>query len=354
MSLLKTWWDQPDQFDWMTTFLRRQGLIRAAQVTMVIVAGSAAMAPLSVIASQRKPTAWALVVGVVVASFTAAMAVFWLTRWPTRWQSAVSAVAGVLCIPCWSFAQPTAMSGILGCTALAVTGGYIAFFHNTKLLLVNTAVAAVVIAAAALRLARETNVTAAMTAFWLVWFLNASVALGARGMSLALKTYVVRAEEDPLTGLLNRRGFVDALTHHLATPLPAGAHLTVMMVDLDNFKRINDTHGHAVGDQTLLAVAGLLQEHFSPTAAICRAGGEEFLIALTSTTLDTGPLAARLCSGIARLTHQITASIGTASAEIHRVTGRGGAADLIEQLIRLADNAMYVAKRNGGNQAQHA
>jgi len=75
--------------------------------------------------------------------------------------------------------------------------------------------------------------------------------------------------------------------------------------------------------------------------------------------LDAAPLAARLCTGIARLTHQITASIGaasigTASAELHRVSCPGGAADLMEHLIGLADNAMYVAKRNGGNQAQHA
>jgi len=198
MSRLKTWWDQPDQFDWINRFLREQGLLRSAQVTMVIVAASAAMAPLSVIASQRKPTAGALVVGVVVALFTVGMAVFWLTRWPTRWQSAVAAVGGVLCVPWWSFAQPTAMSAVLGCSALAVTGGHIAFFHNIKLLLFNIAVAAVMIAVATLRLARETNVTAAVAAFWLIWFLIASVALGVRGMSLAVGDQTLLAVADLL------------------------------------------------------------------------------------------------------------------------------------------------------------
>ena len=127
-----------------------------------------------------------------------------------------------------------------------------------------------------------------------------------------------------------------------------------MMLDLDDFKRINDTHGHVVGDQTLLAVADLLRHLLPPTAAICRAGGEEFLIALTSVNMDVTSLAARLCAGIARITPRVTASIGTASAELHRVSGPGGAACLIDRLVRLADSAMYVAKRNGGNQARQA
>jgi diguanylate cyclase len=125
------------------------------------------------------------------------------------------------------------------------------------------------------------------------------------------------------------------------------------MVDLDNFKWVNDTHGHAVGDSALVAVADLLRQCLPSHAAICRAGGEEFLITLTSSAPDAAPVATRLCTAIAELSFQVTASIGAAVSELHRFSGPNGAGRL-EGLIATADAAMYAAKRNGGNQAQHA
>ncbi len=115
------------------------------------------------------------------------------------------------------------------------------------------------------------------------------------GISQAMGTYVERAERDPLTGLLNRRAFTDAVAVRLVDHHPEHTHLAVMMLDLDDFKRVNDTHGHSAGDRLLQVVAGLLRDHSPAEAIICRAGGEEFLVALTCTVDDVAPLASRFC-----------------------------------------------------------
>jgi diguanylate cyclase len=353
MSRLKAWWSQPDQFNWITTYLRQRGLLRSTRMIMVVVAGSSALVPLTVLPSQYRPSAVEMVVGGIVAAFTVGMTVLWLTRWPTRWQSQVGVVIGALGIGGWSLVQPTAALAALACTAMAVPGGYIAFFHSPRLLLFNCVAAAAFATAAALRLSREVDIATAASAFWVINFLNLSFPLAIWGMSRAMGRYVQRSTEDALTGLLNRRAFNDAISRHLANPPPAHTHLAVVMVDLDDFKRINDTHGHSIGDRTLREVAELLREHAPSDAVVCRAGGEEFLIALTSVSSDVGPLAAQFCAAVAKLSPAVTASIGTVSAELHLLTRPDGAT-LAEELIAIADRAMYAAKRSGGNQAHHS
>lgn len=351
MSMVRRWWDQPDQFDWVTAFLRQREYLRPTRQIMAVVSASSFLVPLSVLLSLRHPSATALLVGALGSAFTAAMAVFWLTRWPTRRLSEFSVTFGSLFVGGWSVAQPSPAIAALACTATAVTGGYIAFFHSVKLLAVNAAIALVAAVSAAVRLAEEADVATAVGAFWLIFFLNVSVSLGVRAMSRAMREYAERSDEDPLTGLLNRRGFVNAVSTRVGGPDATG-HLVVLMADIDNFKRINDEYGHAAGDRALLAVAELLRQHLPADAAICRAGGEEFLVALTLPDADTAPIAARLCTAIAGLPQGITASVGAAACHL-RALG-ADRADRIEALIATADMAMYTAKRRGGNQVQHA
>ncbi|MCT7659595.1 GGDEF domain-containing protein [Mycobacterium deserti] len=351
MARLIAWWNQPDQFEWVTDFLRRRGLLRSAQIIMAIVAASSSLAPLAVLGQQHRNPVVSLTIGITGAAFCMWMMWFWLSRWPTRRQSELTAALGAICVATWSLGQPSPAVAALGCTALAVTGGYIAFFHTNKLLLFNFAIAVAAAVAAGVRLAEQTNIATALAAFWLIWLLNSAVPLGIRGTTLAMSQYAVRSDEDPLTGLLNRRGFDEAVGGVLAGARPGDTHLAVLMVDLDDFKRINDSQGHAAGDRVLLAVSNLLRQHIPSAGAICRAGGEEFLIALTVPSRDASSVAALLCQAIARLSHSVTASVGHATAELHCVdTSRGAIHDLIDA----ADRAMYAAKRSGGNQvAQH-
>ena len=223
-------------------------------------------------------------------------------------------------------------------------------FRSPRLLFLNGLVVATTATLAVVRLADETDFATAAAAFWLIWFPNFSVPLIIWGMSQAMGTYVERAEQDPLTGLLNRRAFTEAVAVRLVDHNAAHTHLAVMMLDLDDFKRVNDTYGHSAGDRLLRVVAELLREHSPPDAIVCRAGGEEFLIALTCTIDGVAPLAALFCGAVARLPYGITVSIGTASAELNLLcTADGG--HLIEELVGVADSAMYAAKRRGGNQA---
>jgi hypothetical protein len=112
-----------------------------------------------------------------------------------------------------------------------------AFLHQPKILLFNTMVALAITTTAVVRLDRETDIAAAATAFWIISFLNLSVPLSIWGTSQAMSWYARRSEQDPLTGLLNRRAFADAVITRLAYPPPAHTHLAVAMVDLDDFKK---------------------------------------------------------------------------------------------------------------------
>jgi diguanylate cyclase len=352
MSLPRGWRSSADRYDWIEAFLSQRGRLRAAQRIMAVVCAAAAFAPLSVLFGQQEPSAAAVVVGGLTGVLCVGMTVVYLTCWPTRRQSEAAVVVGVLCIGGWSFIQPIAALSVLACTPTVVTGAFSAISHRRQIVLFHSVVAAAITIAAVVRLAREVSVAAAISAFLLINFLSVSVLVGAWGMSRAMGGYRQRSEEDPLTGLLNRRAFTEIVSDRLVDPPRGHTHLTVVMMDLDNFKRINDTHGHPVGDDALRAVSGLLVEHTPADAVVCRAGGEEFLVALTCVTSDVEPLAARICAAVTSLSLQMTASVGTASAELFLLSDPDNAAR-IEELIVTADTAMYVAKRSGGNQARH-
>lgn len=289
ISRFEVWLRQPDQFEWVSEFLRQRNLLRSARVLMTMVSASSALAPISALAFLHNPRVSVVIVGIAGAGVAGAMTYCWLTRWPTRRQSLTAALAGTLCVSAWSLIQPRPAIAALACTALAITGGYIAFFHNTRALLLNMLVALGITAVAVYRLAAHADWPTAIAGFWIVWLLNLAVPLAVRGMSQSMAEYAMRAEQDALTGLLNRRGFEEALRGRLSASLSDARPVSLLMVDLDNFKRVNDTHGHVAGDRALTHVAELLRSHMPATAAICRAGGEEFLPPLPRTQQTLPP-----------------------------------------------------------------
>ncbi|OAN33791.1 sensor domain-containing diguanylate cyclase [Mycolicibacterium iranicum] len=350
-SRVQRWWNEPDHFEWVTQFLRQRGFLRSTQLVMATVSSSASLVTISFVVGLGWSVEARLAVGVMGALFTLGMTVFWLTRWPTRRQSQIAVTAGTVFVAIWSIAQPNTAVAVLACTATAVTGGYIAFFHNTRLLALNFVVAIILTASATWRLGTDTDAATAVAAFWLAWFPNITVPLAIRGITRAMGAYAERSDSDPLTGLLNRRGFADALTHQLREAPPSATHLGLVMVDLDNFKLVNDTHGHAAGDRALQAVAELLRLRSPRGAALCRAGGEEFLVAVAAPRGGVESVAGQLCRAIADLPQNVTASVGTCSIGLDTLRARDPAS-LIDELIAAADAAMYVAKRDGGNRVQ--
>ena len=158
-----------------------------------------------------------------------------------------------------------------------------------------------------------------------------------------------QAIRDPLTGLYNRRYLETIFARELARCNREGQQLTLMMIDVDYFKGINDTYGHQGGDEVLKKLAALLLESIRPTDVACRFGGEEFLVLLPDMTLDTGIARANEWRAAFAATTipfegagiQATMSIGIATYPEH-----GGSAN---ELIGRADVALYRAKTGGRN-----
>ncbi len=162
-----------------------------------------------------------------------------------------------------------------------------------------------------------------------------------------------RARIDPLTGALNRRAFRELLEREVARARRHGRSLSLAMIDVDHFKRINDTMGHAVGDQFLVAIAKAASAALRSEDLLGRYGGEEFVVAFAETDLAGAIQAAeRLRVAIAdiRLEHDgemhgITASLGVASfGDL-----RGESGETIDSVINTADQALYNAKAAGRN-----
>ena len=150
------------------------------------------------------------------------------------------------------------------------------------------------------------------------------------------------AVHDPLTGLLNRRGFANRADAILADAARTGQPVSLIFLDLDGFKQLNDSSGHAAGDACLADVARLLTDHAGTMDAVARVGGDEFLLLLP---MCDGSTVATLGDA---LRHALTARCGGISGSFGLVTANG-ALDL-EALIDCADTAMLAAKRGGRNQ----
>lgn len=154
-----------------------------------------------------------------------------------------------------------------------------------------------------------------------------------------------RAHHDALTGLLNRAGFVEALGTRLAAR--AERQFAVMFFDLDNFKPINDTFGHAAGDAVLKGVAGRVRRALPDGAVLARMGGDEFVALVEDVTAETArETGHRLIREVAisyELGGEIRASVG-ASVGIAMSPDHGAE---VEELLAVADAALYEAKSGG-------
>lgn len=174
----------------------------------------------------------------------------------------------------------------------------------------------------------------------------------ADSMSLALSNIALREKlrtqslRDPLTGLYNRRYMEDALERFLAIGERHGRPTSAIMIDLDNFKKLNDAHGHAKGDAVLRDVAGQLIGALRPTDVVSRYGGEELLVILPECGLDDALAKAEALRARIESLSEIHAAAVTASFGVACVpqTSTGGG-----DLLPMADAALYAAKQQGRN-----
>ena len=154
--------------------------------------------------------------------------------------------------------------------------------------------------------------------------------------------------QDPLTGALNRKGMEEALEREVARFLRHQSTLCIALLDIDNFKKLNDTFGHQVGDAALVHLANVIHETIRPQDTLARYGGEEFVVLLPDTPLDESVTA------LTRLQRELTRKFFMNNNEKLLITFSAGVAEVgvgepAEDALKRADQAMYLAKRAGKN-----
>lgn len=183
---------------------------------------------------------------------------------------------------------------------------------------------------------------------------NESLKLQLEKVELLQEKLSEQATRDPLTGLYNRRYLADTIQRELARARREKTPISVAIMDLDDFKNINDTFGHKGGDAVLMAIAELFLSHMRASDIVCRYGGEEFTILMPNASINTAAgrmenlrkeIEAKPIIYNDKKIH-VTISIGVASFPDH------GEDD--ESILWAADNMLYQSKRNGRNQVSVA
>jgi diguanylate cyclase (GGDEF)-like protein len=284
--------------------------------------------------------------------------VWWFGPWPARrWSIAFIAFSDIG-IPVVSALDSDHLAGFFGLNLLLLVSVHVKFFDGPKLLVAHTVWALAWVLAFSFHIATageeaDPYLATAKT-------LAAIAVLVAIPIAVHFGVWVLRGEADAamtdaLTGLLNRRGLHLLLGGLLAgTPAnddPPNAAMVVIVIDLDRFKEVNDTYGHAAGDHVLVRTASRIRSATRSPALIARVGGEEFVVLDRVAPEHMVSIAQRICDAIAAPAEHspVTASIGVVTLPSPDVASPDGAAGLLELAIAEADHAMFAVKRQGGN-----
>jgi diguanylate cyclase (GGDEF)-like protein len=196
---------------------------------------------------------------------------------------------------------------------------------------------------------RATNVALSHGCLWLLGVFT--ILVGVRNLDRANDRIITLMHTDPLTGLANRRFFTDMLERAMAFASRHEQPLSLIMVDLDDFKVINDTYGHKAGDEVLTSCAQLMRNFIRKEDLAARFGGEEFILMLPATDLEQ---AAIMAERLRAQMGQVAFSFSTS-----RISGSFGLTQYLpdetfETLINRVDAALYAAKGAGKNQVVSA
>ncbi len=187
---------------------------------------------------------------------------------------------------------------------------------------------------------------------WALMLLRAWRARDRAEIELIDKAFV-----DSLTGVLNRRGFLDKAVPAVALARRAGQAVSVAMLDLDRFKEINDSHGHATGDGALKALGRALTAELRTGDVLGRVGGDEFVVLLPGCTPEAAlPVATRWRERLQRERPGPKLAVGSLriSVGVALLGASGDAADALTQGCAVADAALYRAKRQGRDRVEIA
>ncbi len=162
------------------------------------------------------------------------------------------------------------------------------------------------------------------------------------------------ARHDPLTDALNRKGLDEVLIREIASMRRKSTALSLSLLDIDNFKKLNDSFGHEAGDGALVHLANVVRANLRPSDTLARYGGEEFVILMPDTSVEQG------VEAMTRLQRELTKAIYLTGSERILITFSAGVTQLAPDeesgtdALRRADQAMYLAKRAGKNRVMSA
>jgi diguanylate cyclase (GGDEF)-like protein len=351
LDWIRRWWRQPDHYAWLSTYLAARNLQRFTRFMMAGIVLVLALVPLlTLLGEVGRDDVRFRVIALAVIACCVVMAVLWMTRWPTRAQSVTFAVAANACIAASCLSQPNAAAGLQIATVFAALAGYVGFFHTSRYLALTLLVTAGTATILAIQISEYVGVALALSKLVVLFVSVLAVPFSAQVLVHVLGADALKSDTDPLTDLPNRRAFDRSVRALAVESIGSGsAVLGIVMVDLDAFKRVNDTAGHAAGDQTLIAIANILRRTRRSDSITARIGGEEFVVAVVGAEQAAIGMAERLRRQIAATSWNVTASVGVAAESLARVPETGVRA-FVQDLVEAADRAMYKAKRAGGDQ----
>ena len=348
--VLRWWCTEPFDYRWVHTYGEARLVLLVARVCGVLCCVLYALVGVLIVAVD--PGRFFFPQGLVLAvaaGFVIYALVWWFGSWPSETRSALFVVFVDAAVTVYLVGGPPVM--VLGLLNLFVVPGvYVTFVHGPRLLLAHLCYLVVVVVAAYTYVVVSTGVSVVVATLYGLLAVGAGLATSiVAHMALTFLRHHARASfTDPLTGVLNRRGLFDVLARsHTAHQL--SAPMTAVVIDIDQFKAINDTHGHLTGDQVLTRTARRLTELCRDDGTLARLGGDEFAIFAALDDDQASMFAEKIRRSLTTEVgvRPVSVSIGTATTTLD--SWPAPYEDRIEEMLDHADNAMYRAKTAGGN-----
>lgn len=356
-SHLRDWWSEPVDYVAQVQYFTKRSKSGPIQVLIGMGTGfNGVLSLLILLPSARTPASQ-----IAVAVF-AVLQLFWgwvwcYRPWPSRQVSLAFVSSADIAIAAVAVLDTNWLLGLFAFNAFAMLSVLLMFFDGPKVLTGHIVWILLVTAA----FAAEVSIAAdmdplAVTAKALV--LVTPVVMTPLGIQLgiwALRNDANESVTDPLTGLLNRRGLHLHIGELLREATPMDSEVAATVVDLDRFKAINDTFGHTTGDAVLIRCARRIASAVRNGALVARIGGEEFVVVDLAGAGHARQRADSVRHAIAAPADPpITASVGVASVTIASFAAEGvDLIALLDAIVERADQAMFDAKRNGGNATIH-
>lgn len=341
---LRAWWKDPVDYRWLVRTLADRSALIPLKV-LIGFAGAAIAVMGAVIAGTPvgPPGDPGIASTIGVMSGTLWALRWWLLPWPNKTESLVLIACADVLFTMEFLQLQDRLFGAMGTVLLLGTGSYLSFFHNARALAVHSAWSLLSVVVLSVRIATGGGDIHLALA---VALLLASVVSTVPAFQFLYWLLRTASLSDPLTELLNRRG----LENQLPQMMDRHSAICVICFDLDQFKSVNDTWGHRIGDLVLVRTARRLRDTAGEMAVVARTGGEEFVVAAPVTTAAARSEAERLCQVVAEPSETevvVTASVGVAvfDATVCQQCPR----PTPDRLLQSADAAMYRAKQSGGN-----